>query len=447
LHKLYQRLLNNEIIRRVVKNSSYLFSATGIAAALGVLQGILTARLLGVAGYGVLGAVTTFVSVINNFVSFRMGELVVQYVGNFTENHDEIRAAAIFKTAAILEVLASLFSFGLVWLLAPWAAQHLAKDPAAQPYFVIYGLVLLANLISESSTGLLQISNRFGGLAVYQIAASVATLALIGLAYFGGGGMLAVLIAYVAGKTVGALGLSFTAIKQANQRWGSNWWRAPIAPLKPRARELAHFAVSTNLSASLSLVNKDSELLWVSYFRSPVEAGYYKLALALANLAQLPVSPLPQTTYPELAREAARRNWGNVRTILQQGSRLAGAYSLAATIGLVALGPLLIRWLYGAEYLPAYPALVILLLGLLVANTFYWRRGALLALERPDLPTKVNLVLAVLKIAGILLLVPLYGYLANAALLSLFYIASSAILVFYTYKLLRLRESEAKAVV
>jgi len=82
------------------------------------------------------------------------------------------------------------------------------------------------------------------------------------------------------------------------------------------------------------------------------------------------------------------------------------------------LGRPLIRILYTPEYLPAYPALLILLAGFLVANTFYWNRIALLAIGHPDIPTKINLVLAILKVIGMLWLVPRYGFLVSAALLA-----------------------------
>jgi O-antigen/teichoic acid export membrane protein len=206
--------------------------------------------------------------------------------------------------------------------------------------------------------------------------------------------------------------------------------------LKPRFRQLTHFAVSTNISASISLITKDSELLWVSLFRGPVETGYYRLALTLSNLVQMPVSPLPQATYPELSRQAARGEWQEMRSLLRQGSLLAGGYTLAATIFLIILGKPLIAWLYTPEFLPAYPALLILLLGFLAANTFYWRRSALLALGRADFPAKVNLVLAAFKMAGILLFVPRYGYLASAALLAGFYWIGSLITVWRVYTLL-----------
>ncbi len=183
------------------------------------------------------------------------------------------------------------------------------------------------------------------------------------------------------------------------------------------------------ISSTISLVTKDSEILWVSFLSGPLQAGYYKLALALANIVQMPIDPLPQATYPELSRQVARQNWNNLRYILRQGSRLAGGYSLIMTLILVLLGRQLIQLLYKPEFLPAYPALIILLIGLLVANTFYWRRIALLALGRADFPAKVNLLLASLKIVGIFLLVPSYGYLASAALLAGFYITGSVISV------------------
>lgn len=418
LRSQYERFFENELVRRILRNAGYLFSASGISAVLSMVQGILAARLLGVAGFGILGTITLFTSVINRFASFRMGELVIKYVGQFHEAGDTQRAAAVFKAAALVEMFASFVAFGLIFILAPLGARFLAKDPSTADWFMIYGLIVLANFIMESSVGLLQNFDRFRRMSFLNVFQSAFTLTVIAIVFIRGGGMLGVLSAYILGKVVGATGMTIAALVEANHRWGRGWWRAPIGGLRPYGRELIHFGVSTNISASLSLVNKDGELLWVALLRNPVEAGYYKLALALANLVQMPVSPLPQATYPELSREVSRKNWGNVRYVVRQGSLIAGGYTLAAALFLLVFGRTLIRFVYQPDFLPAYPALLILLAGLLVANTFYWNRTALLAIGRPDYPTKVNLVLAVSKVALTLLLVPRFGYLINAALLS-----------------------------
>jgi O-antigen/teichoic acid export membrane protein len=437
LYRLFPWILGNELILRVVRNSSYIFSATGIAAGLSMLQGILAARLLGVAGFGTLGAITVFTSVVNKFASFRMSELVIRYVGHYSEIGDDRRAAAVFKVASLTELLSSLFAFGLIWLLAPLGARFFAKDAAATSWFIIYGLIVLANFIAESATGLLQIFDRFRRIALVTIGQSGLTLTLIALVYVRGGGLLEVVLAYMAGKVAGALGLTLIALWEATHRWGRGWWLTPVSLLRGQGRELARFAVNTNISATINLVNKDSELLWISALRSPLEAGYYKLALALANVVQMPVSPLPQATYPELSREVARSNWDNVRYVLRQGSLMAFAYTALAGLGLFIFGRPIIQHLYDAEFLPAYPALLILLLGFLVANTFYWNRTALLALGHPSYPTKINLAAAVLKVGGILLLVPTFGYLGSAAMLAFFYIFSVSLNARKTLRLLR----------
>lgn len=437
------RLLRNELFRRVTRNSGYLFSATGITAALSFFQNILAARLLGPAGLGILGTVTQFTSVLNKLVSFRMGELVIRYVGAYSELGDRQRAAAVFKLAAAAEIAASLVAFGLAWLLAPLGARVFTKDASLAPVFVLYSLIILANLISESSIGLLQIFDRYRRMAGLQVVQGLFTLVLIGLAYVYQGGLLAVVSAYLGGKVLGALGFTTAALFEASRQWGRGWWRTPVSLLRPQIGELLRFGLSTNLSASLSLVTKDSEMLWISLFRNPTEVGYYKQALALVNLIQLPVSPLPQATYPELAREAARKNWDNLRYIMRQGSILAGSFTLVVSIVLMVFGQQIIGLLYGAEFLPAYPALLILLLGFLVANTFYWNRTALLALGRPDFPTKVNLGLAAFKIVGIFLLVPRYGYLASAALLSASYLIGVSLSVWKVRAEIRLQEAFA----
>lgn len=433
------RLLANPLIRRVVKNSAYLFSATGVSAALSMLQGILAARLLGVEQFGVLGAITLFTSVINKLISFRMNELVIKYVGDYTARNDTRRAAAVYKVASLTEAVSSLIAFALFVVLAPLGAQLFAKNPATRDWFLIYGVIILGNLFFESSLGLLQYFDQFSRIAKIQIAQSAFTLFLIVIVFLLRGGVIEVLVAYMLGKILYAGLISAYALLEAHRQWGRGWWRARLSLLKDQRRDLARFAISTNLSASINLVNKDSELLWVSALRTPVEAGYYKLALALANIALLPVAPLPQATYPELSRESAQGNWDNVRYVLRQGSRLGFLYTSMVVAGLIFLGNWVIRTFYGAEFLPAYPALIIMLFGFLIANTFYWNRTALLALNRPDYPTKVNLSAALVKIVLALLLIPRYGYIASAGLLAGYYAFSIGLNVRKVY-----RELDAK---
>jgi O-antigen/teichoic acid export membrane protein len=243
---------------------------------------------------------------------------------------------------------------------------------------------------------------------------SVVTLGLIILAWWLKAGLLGILLAYLCGKAISAVGLSIAAQVEASRRWGRGWWKAPVNLLKPHAKALVKFAVSTNLSGSLSLISRDSGILWVSFFSTPLQAGYYKLGMALANYIQIPMAPMPQATYPELARAVARKKWNDFRYLMRHGTRLAGGYSALVALGLVLLGKPIIQTLYTSAFLPTYGGLVIMLVGIVYGNTLYWSRSGLLALGLAEHATKVNLLVTLVSVAGFVSLLPRFGFIGSA---------------------------------
>lgn len=425
---IIKRFTGNPLMQRVMRNSGYIFSATTFSAGLSMIQGILAARMLGVEAFGMLSPITQFVTNINRLTSFRMSELVVNYVGEFSAKGQDRLAAAVFKAAGITEILSSLIAYGLVFFLAPLGAEYIVHDPVAASLIRLYALVLLANLIAESATGLLQYFNQFRIIAIITIGQSILTIAIILMAFIIGGNLQTVVIAYLLGKVSGALATTGVALWQASKEWGVFWWRTPLSLLAPRYRELIRFGVSTNLSGTVNLVTRDSDTLWLSALSSPLQVGYYKVAKAFMNVLVIPVNPLISTTYREIARETAKRQWDNVRYLLRSGSLLSTIYTIPASLILVIFGPWLVC-LYGPEFGPAYGPMLILMLGFLAANIFYWNRIVLLPLGLPDYPTKIGFVMAGLQIALMLWLVPLWGANGQAVALSFFFIGTVSILV------------------
>jgi len=375
--------------------------------------------------------------------SFRMSELVISYVGHFGGRQQDRHAAAVFKAAALAEMTSSLLAYGILLALAPLGARYFAQDPSLAGLFRLYGLSVLANLIAESSAGLLQILNRFRSIAFFTVGQSVLTLLLILVAFVRAEGLSAVLIAYLLGKVAYAVGISVTALVQAGRQWGRDWWKAPLTLLADRRGELVRFSLSTNITTTLTLVTRDSEMLWLSALSNPLQAGYYKVALAIMNIVIMPIDPLIRTTYREVSREIGGRRWENVRYLLRSGSVLSALWTIPAALGLIVLGPWLISTFWGGEFLPSYPSVVVLMLGVVAVNIFYWNRNVLLPLGKPGFPTGVYLVGAVLRVAGMLALVPALGALGMALLLSAFYLGTVAVLVLKTVRELQLAAAHA----
>jgi O-antigen/teichoic acid export membrane protein len=429
----------------IVKNSSYLFSSNSAAIVLSMLQGILAARLLGVEGYGVVaGAVIPAVSFTNRLLSFRMSELIVKYLGQSLEKEDTRRGAAVVKAAGLVEIGTAGLGYLVLLAAAPLAAQYLLKDPQLAPLIVFYGLVVLSNGLYETSVGVLQTVREFKSLALVNFFQSLITAGIITWAYFNQRGMQEVLLAYLIGKSFAGAAVAVLAARQAHKTFGPGWLGTPFGFLLDR-RGMARFAVSTNLSQTVNLVARDSETMIIAFLRSPLEAGYYRVALAVLNMVMLPIDPFISATYTEITRMVARREWGLTRRVLKRVSAIGGAWTLIAGLGLALFGRWLIPFLYKAEFSPVYPAMLVLLIGYGFANTFNWNRTLLLALGLPTYPLKVSAVIGGLKTVLVFALVGTYGYILQAALLSAYFVIQISLILSKGLGEIRRREIEEPA--
>lgn len=421
LNRIYLRVFDSEFMRRILRNSGYLVSATVATAGIGIIQNYFQFRVLGVPGVGLLAAMAGFTNVVNRFTAFRIDELVVKYVRHYVERKQPQQAAAVFKLAALLEGGGALVAFALIFILAPFGVELFSDQGGVESLFVLYGSLVLINMAFDSSDGILQVFNRFGAKAIIDICQSLLRLGLTVWVFYTGGGLMHIVLAELAGRLLRSLAVMTVALRTVRREWGPGWWRRPISTLKEDQRSLLVFAFSTNMSATVSLVAKDSEDLWVNAFLGNVSGGIYAAARNLIGLLQIPVSPLPSTTYPELSRASAQENWKAMRGVLRRGTLLAGLYSLPVAVVLILFGRQVITLYQGADFLPAYAPLVILTVGYTFVNLFYWSRAGLLALNRPVFPTIVNFIGMLLKIAGVFA-VAKYGAVGFAALLSGYYV-------------------------
>ena len=99
--------------------------------------------------------------------------------------------------------------------------------------------------------------------------------------------------------------------------------------------------------------------------------------------------------------------------------------------------------IYGEPYTAAYPALLALLVGFTFNYILFWNRPLLLSLGLPSYPLKATIVSGVAKILLAFPLVPRFGYVAEAALLSFYYITSVGAIVWRGVKEIRQNENRS----
>ena len=315
------------------------------------------------------------------------------------------------------EAATSIVAFLIMVLLAPWAAQTFLNDPAAATWIIFYGVIILSNIAFETSRGILQSTHRFGQFASINLAQSILTFSIICVAFLITSASIPfILTAYIAGKTLAGIAIVILAVRALNASL-PGWWRVSLR-VYPGWRGLFSFAFNTNLNGTVNIFVRDNIPLYIASLTSAAGVGYFRIAMSFINLLMLPVEPFISPTYAEITRTIWEKNYSLTRQLLRRVSSLVAVWVVAAGGFIVLVGWWLIPFLYGEEYAPAYPAAVLLLVGYGVANIFSWNRPLLLALGKPTFPLVVAASVGAVELVLIFQWVPIYGYLAAAAILS-----------------------------
>jgi O-antigen/teichoic acid export membrane protein len=439
------------VLKKVIGNSAYLFGSQAVSAVISILA----ANLLGVASFGELGVVISFVTNINRLLSFRMADFVVRYMGGFLAEGKQDKASAVLKVAALTEMTTSLVAYLVLVLLSSWGANSFAKDPSTRSLFLIYGIAILGNVMAETATGALQVTGHFKSQALLNLFESLLAAGLFLVVFLNQGGIFAVMLVYLAGKMVLGIGPVLLALYWLPKSLGKGWWRTPMRGNLPERKPMIRFALSSNFSSTVTILARDSEVLWVSYFFDTMVAGYFKVALAVINLVVMPITPFISTTFPEITRNVAKKQWSRLKQLLTRVTVISGTWTGAVAAGLLLLGRQLLfsPWtLFGREiyiykeaYGPAYNVLLVLLIGYGVANIFFWNRSLLLAFGEAEYPLKVSFLAMLGKVGLAFLIVPALGYMAEAALFSGYFVVSVGMMTIRGLGEIRERESYREA--
>ncbi len=438
---LLSKFTQDPLFTKIIRASGSLLSNNTIALGLSVVQGIMATRLLGPAGFGLIGVVMAFASTINSIFSFRMSEVVVRYGGEYLSLSDKKSASALLKLACYTEAFVSLTAFIIVIVTAQLAETYLAKTNGVAWMFTVYAIGLLANFNTETSTGILQITDKIKLQGTINLIQAIFTTVIIVCAFFFNGSIITVLIAYLIGKSILGLGLFITAQAQLNKRLDKSWFQTPISSLKNK-KEIFNFAFSSNISATIIKIFRESELIWVGLFLDTSAVGYYRVAYTITHFLAIPADPLIATTFPEINRLAVEKTWSKLKSFLKKITAFSFAYNILLGAGLILFGRWVISIYSGDEYLNAYPALVALTIGLVFNYILFWNRPLLLALGLPQYPIYVTLIIGLIKLALSFVLIAKYGVVMAGALLAFYYITSVGIMVWRGMK--RIRELETR---
>ncbi len=419
--------------RRILKGSGWLFGGQTLATVLALVQGVLLARLLGPESYGIVALVTTFTALLTRFFDARSWETAVKYLTEFILKGESGQARAVLKGLVGVDLIAAALTWGTLFALAPLGARVFVQDPAAAGLIRVYALTVLGLAPFGIGLALLMIANRYAWMSGLQAACALAELALTLGVVLWGGSLRHLMWAFVAAAGVRTLGALWVMARVSPSLGLSGWLGADVRDARERIREVVQFWASSNLFAVIKGIHQSVDTLLVGSFLGPAPAGLFRVAKNLSQGVAFPLTPLFQTSYPELVRLHGGGDGKGLRALYRRLLGLGGAAALGIAAVVWLLAPLLVHWTAGPEYASAATTLRWLALGVALTAATQFGHALLMSMGRLKSVFLSFATPLALQIVLLVVLLPVYGqeaagwaFLGFAALRGIQLVTSSA---------------------
>jgi O-antigen/teichoic acid export membrane protein len=423
-----KRWFRDTHFRSLLRNSSYLGVSQAVAAVAGLATAAFAGRGLGVALFGMLILIHSYVTALSSLSKFETWQLIVRYGGPAlaSDAPEDFRTSTGFAFA--LDVLSGVGGMILAAVLLPFIGSWFGIAERYLWLALLY-CTLLPTMAAATPLGVLRALNRFDLIAWQGSSYQIARAILAGLAWAVGAPFEAYLAIWYATDLGGDLFLWFLAWRELRRRGLLEGIRPTLRPGSlPGAWR---FAIQVNVTGSLGAAWGSVSRLLVGALLGPAGAGLYRVASSLADAAQKPADLLGKAFYPEVVRMdlATGKPW----TLMLRGSAVAGAIGLAFALLLLVAGRPIISLLFGAEFLGAYAPLLVLMLVPLLGIVSFPLPAMLYALDRPGAPLKARLIGTIVYLALVAPLAARFGVVGAAAAFAIGYAAIVLVLIWHVY--------------
>jgi O-antigen/teichoic acid export membrane protein len=409
--------------------------------AIAVAQTAVVARALGPAGLGELSIALALPALVLGLIDANSGEAVVRYVARYHAEGDARGVGSIVRLALTADVAAIVVAIPVLAVVV--AMTGLGTTGALTAFDVALGMsvVALSSPMSTARSTLIAL-RRFRLVSMCDIVAALLGLAAVSVAVLDDSTR-AVLIGYVVASFGGLVLTAWVATRCLRRAGGQPWWGTRTSDLGSERRSVIRFMIATDGTASLSTVVREVDVLIVGSVVGASGAGAYRLASSSVAPIGAVITSLQNALYPRFAASVDALRHVRLRSPLVRGGALLGAVVIA--VG-VAIAPLGVRLIGGAEFADASAAARWAIAGAGVVLALFWVRPALLSSGQVRYLLVNSTVVAVVSVIGFYVgarTAGIAGVAASRAVVTSIGGSSAAALHFLRWRRTNLTDSEA----
>jgi O-antigen/teichoic acid export membrane protein len=344
--------------RRILKSGAWLFLPKTASAVLSLLYLALATQTLGPESFGKFMLIFSFAQMISGFATFQTWQILIRYGTELVHSKSHDRVAELTWICLILDLAGVLLAL-LLGLVGSALLAHNQGWVGSEQYVTAGFTVLLVLASRSTATGLLRINDRFSDAALpdtlVPVIRLIGTLILVAT----GPTMFGFLMVWLLSELIPAFVIWLIV------------WRRLTLPMKLQSISgllnfeqtfpgIGKFALWSNVGSSFKLTSQQMVVVAVGYYVGATAAGFFRLGYQLGQVFARVGDALSLAIFTEYAHVAHSGEDREARGLLLRTMKLTIVAAISV-LGIIWLtGKSVIVWIFGTDFLPAYPLMLIL---------------------------------------------------------------------------------------
>ncbi len=390
------------------KGGAIAFGLKIVNTALGFLNQIMLARILGAGGIGEVILAVTVVRISAQIAKFGMEETMMKFVPLYIDRNDSSHLKGTISFALKFCFLFSIVFMLIILLLSKYISLHIFHSPGLLKLMPIAVVAIPVWVIRDVIGGILRgYKDALRALIPESLISPFFRIVVFLFLLVKGVSPLYAIIAFVAGEILAVIA---SCIFLQNKIKGLRFNKKQC-----ERKEILDVAYTVVFTGMCIMLYTQADIWILGMLTSTETVGIYGIVAKIVLLAYFPMMALSSIMFPLISSIYDSGNLDEFEKVVSESTRWILSMAMPIIMILILEGNYILKYFYGPEFSVGYPALVILTVGQMVKAFAGLIAVILMMTGEHKVYMKLTIIWGILNIALNVLLIPRYGMIGAAA--------------------------------
>jgi O-antigen/teichoic acid export membrane protein len=354
----YHNLISDKKFSEILTGSAWALGARVIATVLGMVTSIIIARCYGAEVLGIVAVLNSFLMLATIFTVLGTNTSILRLIPEHLAKYSPTSAFNVYRKTQYFVAGISIITGAILFFASGFIADTVFSKPHLRFYFALAaGFIIFKSLMQLNTQAVrgLRLIKIFAFMQLLPSLSKLLILVPITIFFFH---MDNPIYAMFASITITALAGAIIMDRVFKQKTNPN-----DAPHPMPIRKIISTSLPMLMTATMTFVIGQTGVIMLGMFRSEAEVGYYAIAVKLATLTAFILYAVNSMAGPKFSELYHSDKIDELFHVARKSAKLIFWTTTPILLCLIVFGKAILHTAFGQEFIIAYPALVLLIMG------------------------------------------------------------------------------------